>query len=118
MMKGTIELNGMAFHANHGVFDFEKADGGDFMVDFSAEADITKAVASDDLVDTVDYAAVYEIIRREMDIPSNLLEHVAARIAAAVKEAFPQLLSVTVKISKLNPPLPGQVESSSVIVTL
>ena len=53
-----------------------------------------------------------------MKIPSKLIEHAAARIAAAVKREFPQLLTVSVKLTKLAPPLPGPARSSSVTVTL
>ncbi len=118
MMKGTIELNGLKFHAFHGCFDHEREEGGEYIVDFSAALDIERAARTDDLADTVDLAAVYALIDREMELPSNLIEHVAARIAAAVKSEFPQLQSVTVKLTKLSPPLPGPAESSSVTVTL
>ncbi|MBO4605041.1 MAG: dihydroneopterin aldolase [Bacteroidales bacterium] len=118
MIKGTIKLSGMQFHAFHGCFDFERAEGGEFIVDFAAELDIARAAESDSLEDTVDYGAIYELISREMDIPSNLLEHVAVRIANAVKKEFPELLSVTLTITKLTPPVPGPVDSSSVTVTL
>ena len=117
-MNGTIELKGLHFHARHGCFDFEREKGGEYTVDFSGELDITRATASDNLADTVDLAAVYHIIAHEMDIPSNLIEHVAARIAGAVKQAFPQFLTVTVKLTKQSPPLPGPADSSSVTVIL
>lgn len=117
-MKGTIELSGLQFHSFHGCFDFEREKGGDYLVDFSAELDIQRAAQSDDLTDTVDLGAVYAIIDREMKIPSKLIEHAAARIAVAVKREFPQLLTVSVKLTKLAPPLPGPARSSSVTVTL
>lgn len=117
-MKGTIELNGLRFHSYHGCFDFERSEGGEYTVDFSATLELERAAQTDDLTDTVDLEEVYHIIEREMEIPSNLIEHVAARIASAVKEEFPQLLSMTVKLTKLAPPLPGPADSSSVTVTL
>lgn len=118
MIDAKIELSGMEFRAHHGCFDFERTEGSDFTVDFSAGLDIGRAAESDKLEDTADYGAIYEIISREMDIPSNLLEHVAVRIARAVKAEFPQLYDITVKITKHIPPVPGPVESSSVTVTL
>ena len=117
-MKGTIELNGIRFHAYHGCFERERSEGGSYTVDFSATLDIERAAQSDDLADTVDLQEVYRIIEREMMVPSNLIEHVAARIASSLKEEFPQLLSVTVRLTKLTPPLPGQADSSSVTITL
>lgn len=117
-MKGTIELKGLHFHANHGCFDFEREKGADYIVDFSAVLDIDRAAQSDDLADTADLGAVYSIIEREIHIPSNLIEHAAARTAAAIKREFPQLQSVTIRLTKLAPPLPGPADSSSVTVTL
>lgn len=115
-MKGTIELTGMYFHAFHGVLPREREEGGDFIVDFSCAYDIEKATVSDNLADTLDYAAVYDIVAREMERPSNLLEHVAGRIAASLKEAFPDLETFKVKVTKLNPPVSGPAGSSSVTI--
>jgi dihydroneopterin aldolase len=117
-MKGTIELNGLRFHSYHGCFDYERSEGGEYTVDFSATLDLQRAAQSDDLADTVDLEEVYYIIEREMMVPSSLIEHVATRIASSLKEEFPQLLSVTVRLTKLTPPLPGPADSSSVTITL
>ena len=108
----------MEFLAYHGCLVSEKENGGSFVVDFRATVDLAAAAQSDDLADTVDLGAVYAIIDREMKIPSKLIEHAAARIAAAVKREFPQLLTVSVKLTKLAPPLPGPARCSSVTVTL
>ena len=118
MMDAKIELSGMDFRAFHGCFDFERTEGSYFTVDFCAHLDIERAAQTDNLEDTVDYGAIYDTISREMDIPSNLLEHVAARIAKAIKAEFPALHDITVKISKHIPPVAGPVDSSSVTVTL
>lgn len=115
-MKGTIELTGMHFHAFHGVLPREREEGGEFVVDFSCAYDIGKATVSDNLADTLDYAAVYDIVAREMEQPSNLLEHVAGRIAASIKETFPDLTDFKVKVTKLNPPVSGPAGSSSVSI--
>lgn len=115
-MKGTIELTGMHFHAFHGVLPREREEGSDFIVDFSCAYDIEKATVSDNLADTLDYAAVYDIVAREMERPSNLLEHVAGRIAASLREAFPDLETFKVKVTKLNPPVSGPAGSSSVTI--
>ena len=60
---------------------------------------------TDDVADTLNYAQLYELVRREMDQPSNLLEHVAGRIVKAVNTAFPAVTSIDLKLTKLNPPM-------------
>lgn len=115
-MKSTIELNGMKFHAYHGVLKAEREIGNDFLVDFSCVYDISKAIKTDDLKDTIDYAAVYDIISHEMQQPSQLLEHVAGRIANALQIAFPSMHHFTIKVTKQNPPVFGQAASSSVTI--
>ena len=61
---------------------------------------------------------MYQVVKREMEIPSHLLEHVARRIGEGVKQNFSSVDSVNVKVSKLNPPLGGQMVSVSVEITL
>ena len=73
---------------------------------------------SDNIADTVSYLDVYQVVKREMEISSHLLEHVARRVGESVKREFPTVVSVRVKVSKLNPPLGGQMESVSVEVAL
>lgn len=117
-MKGSIELIGMEFFARHGCLESERKDGNTFMVDLSVEYDISAAAGSDDLADTLNYARVYDIVSGQMDIPSNLLENVAARIAYAIKDEFPQTGRIRVSVSKKNPPVSGPVEWSRVSVEI
>lgn len=117
-MKGRIELRDMEFHSFHGCLPQERRDGARYHVDFSCVCDITDAADSDQLEDTLDYGAVYEIVSRQMSIPSNLLEHVAARIARAVRAAFPGIESLSITVSKEHPPVDGPVAWSSVTVEL
>ena len=115
-MTVQIELEAMKFYAWHGVSPQETRVGNTFVVNLLLTAPLEKALASDDLDDTINYAEVYEIVKGEMAIPSKLLEHVAGRILHALQRAFPQLLAVTLKLSKLNPPFGGDVYSASVIL--
>ena len=108
----------MRFYAHHGCFEQERAIGTHFRVDLVFETDTTKAEVTDNIDDTVSYLDVYQVVKREMEIPSNLLEHVARRIGEEVRSSFPAVTSVRVKVSKLNPPLGGQMESVSVEVAL
>ncbi len=106
----------MKFYAYHGVGEQETRVGNTFVVDLVMTAPVERAVAYDTIEDTIDYAAAYEVVRREMNVPSRLIEHVAGRILSALKEAFPQLLAVELKLSKQNPPFGGDLRSASVIL--
>ncbi len=115
-MTTQITLDAMKFYAYHGVEAQERKVGNTFVADLVLSAPIEGAVKSDAIEDTINYATVYEVVKREMAIPSNLLEHVAGRILVALKEAFPELLAIELRISKMNPPLGGDVRSASVIL--
>ena len=115
-MTVQIELETMKFYACHGVSPQETRVGNTLVVNLVLTAPLEKAVASDDLEDTINYAVVYEAAKREMAIPSKLLEHAAGRILAALEDTFPQLLAIELKLSKLNPPFGGDVYSASVIL--
>ena len=108
----------MEFFARHGCLESERIEGNTFMVDVRFQYDVTSAAATDDLSAAVDYAAVYDIVAAEMAVPSNLLEHVAARIAGAVRQKFPQMLWLSVSVAKKNPPVNGPAAWSKVTVEL
>lgn len=114
----TIAINGMRFYAHHGCFEQERAIGTHFRVDLVLETDTSRAEVTDNIADTVNYLEVYQVVKKEMSRPSNLLEHVARRVGERVKNDFPSVTAVRVKVSKLNPPLGGQMESVSVEVAL
>jgi dihydroneopterin aldolase len=102
---GNIFLEQMRFYAYHGVMEQERLVGGYYLVTLTAEADLTAAVQSDDVADTVNYASLYALVEREMDIPSRLLEHVAGRIGRRVLEEFDRITALTVRVVKENPPM-------------
>lgn len=104
-MISNVFIEGMRIHAFHGVDPQERAVGSDFVVTLIADFDISRAAETDDVADTVDYAALYRITRQEMAVASNLVEHVARRIAYSVHEAYPAVTAVHVKITKVNPPM-------------
>ena len=88
--------------------------GGDFTVSLRVGVDLTRPVASDDVADTLNYATLYEVVKREMAIPSQLLEHVAGRIGQAVFDTFPQVISIDLTLTKLNPPMGADSEGAGV----
>ena len=86
--------------------------GSDYRVDLEISADLSQPAVSDQLSETVDYVHLNNIIKEEMKVRSNLLEHVAKRI---IDRIFKEIEEVTeVEVSKINPPIGGDVESVSV----
>lgn len=116
-MMDTISLEGMEFYARHGCFAEEQKIGTRFTVDVRIDADLSRAAASDAIGDTINYQEVYNVVRAEMERSSHLLEHVAGRIAAVLTQKMEEIVRVSVKVAKLNPPLGGQVGASSVRLT-
>lgn len=109
-----IEIEGMRFYAFHGHFEAEKIVGNEFLVDLKIETDCDKAAETDNLNDALNYQAVYEIVKREMAIPSSLLENLAKRILDSLYANFAVINNAKLKISKLNPPMGGEIEKVSV----
>ena len=106
-MEATLELNNMAFYAYHGALPQERIVGGHYTVSLCLHADFSDACRTDALTDTIDYAVVCAAVKAEMAQPSNLIEHVAARIARRLLADFPTLASIDVRLCKLHPPVPG-----------
>ena len=109
-----IILQDMHFYAYHGVLPQERIVGGDYTVSVAVETDVTAAIATDDVGQTLNYAALYEVVKREMLIPSNLLEHVAARIGKAVMDNFPQVQALDLTVTKQNPPMGADCQGAGV----
>lgn len=112
-----IELTGMEFYARHGHFHEEQLVGNTFLVDVIIETDFTSAIRSDDLSHTIDYNAVYVMVKRCMDKPCKLIETVAGKIIEAIYTDCTGVKRVTVKVSKMHPQLGGKIEKASVVVT-
>jgi len=110
----VITLNEMEFHAFHGCLSHEKELGNTFRVTLSISIDTARAGITDNLADTLNYQKVYDAVKHEMDIASNLIEHVAQRIADAVLGQFREIDEIKLFLSKKNPPLGGKVESVSI----
>lgn len=113
---GKLELRDMVFFAHHGCFEQERVIGNRFIVDFEAVLDVSIPAKSDDINDALNYQRVYELIKEQMEIPSNLLEHIAARIIKRIRDSFPYVDSISISISKVNPPLGGEVGASKITI--
>jgi dihydroneopterin aldolase len=114
-LVGVIELEEMEFYAYHGCFKEEQVVGNRFLVKVTLETDCTVAAKTDNINDALNYVSVYEIVREQIMQNSHLLEHLNKRIIDGIYDRFPQLLKATVKVSKMNPPMGGQMKCVSVI---
>ena len=107
----------MEFRAPHGCYDLEKVVGNRYHVDLKMDVEIGDAPEKDDLLKSVNYLTVYELVQKEMQHPSDTLENVAWRIQECLYSAFNQIVGSKIKVSKLAPPLGGKVEKVSVTLT-
>lgn len=96
----------------------ERQVGGDFLLSLRVGYPFAKAMESDDVKDTLDYATLFGLAKREMDIPSQLLEHVAGRIVKAIMAAFPAVTSIDLELMKQNPPMGADSDGAGVEVHL
>ncbi len=116
-MEGRIILEGMEFFAHHGYYKEEQVIGNKFAVDISVTTDITGAAEHDAIRETVNYEALYRIIRKEMNQPTKLLEHIGKRIIDAIFREFPVIDDIEVSISKYNPPVGGICHKATVTLS-
>lgn len=111
---GKISVTNIRVYAYHGCLIEEKKIGSDYRVDVVVEADLTQSALSDQLVDTVDYVSINHIVKQEMGIASHLLETVCERILKRFFAESDLIKKATVAVSKLNPPIGGDVEMVTV----
>ncbi|MGV8962256.1 MAG: dihydroneopterin aldolase [Candidatus Saccharimonadaceae bacterium] len=116
-MKTTIQLTDMLFYAYHGVLDQETKVGNHYVVNISMDADLKLACETDNVDDTINYAQVFTLVKDEMELPSKLLEYVAMRIFKSLRDAFPQILKLEVRLAKNNPPICGEVKCAEVTIS-
>lgn len=107
---GTIKVENIRVFANHGCLAEETKIGSDYRVDLTIKADLQPSATSDKLSDTVDYVLLNRIIKEEMQVPTYLLETVAKRILNRIFKEDELVKKATVWVSKLNPPIGGDVE--------
>jgi dihydroneopterin aldolase len=108
-MNDRIELRSMRFSGRHGVLPAEATTAQPFEVDVVLELDLGPAGRSDDLGLTVDYGAVFRLAQEIVEGPhADLLETLAARIAAAVLATHEPVDAIIVRVRKLHPPFAGE----------
>lgn len=114
LQHSEIYIRKLRFHAFHGVEAQERLTGNDYEVSLRLRVDVSRAMVSDDVAHTVNYAEVYALTRREMAVPSNLVEHVAWRIGQRIMQQWPAVEAVDVSLTKLNPPMGADCEGAGV----
>lgn len=111
---GTIKLQNIRTFSFHGCLEEEGKIGSDYRVDLEVKTDLRKSSLSDELKDTVDYVLLNKIVEEEMAIRSHLLEHVANRIITRIFKEIPAVSRILLAVSKLNPPIGGDVEAVTI----
>ena len=113
-----VFLKNVRFRAFHGVLPQERLVGGDFLLNLRVGYPIEKAMESDEVEDTLNYAALFDLVRQKMNKPSQLLEHVAGRIVKAIMETFPAVTSVDLELTKLNPPMGADSDGAGIFLNV
>ena len=113
-MTTKIIFEDLKIYAYHGALPEETLIGTYYLLNIEVHANLWKAVGTDDLNDTINYAEINEIIHNEMKVPSKLMEHVAGRMLKNIKLKFPQISFIKIRITKTNPPMTGEMHGVSV----
>jgi dihydroneopterin aldolase len=117
-VSDAIELRGLRVDAICGVLPHERTQPQPLEIDVDIAADLSKAGATDDLADTIDYGAVTAAVERVTSTSEpQLLEHLAERITVAVLALDGRIDAVTVAVRKLEPPVPERLATSGVRIT-
>ncbi|NKI31231.1 dihydroneopterin aldolase [Croceivirga thetidis] len=114
---GKIKLNNIRLHAWHGCLKEESIIGSDYRVDVEVEGKLDHPAQTDELRDTIDYVHLNNIVKEEMAIKSKLLENVAQRILNRIFDEITLVDWAQICVSKINPPIGGDVESVTVCLT-
>lgn len=109
-----IYLEDVRIYAYHGVLPEENIIGTYYILNIELHTDLWKAAESDDLNDTISYSDINDILHKEMKIKSQLLEHVAGRMISKIRDSFPQIDYIKLKITKTAPPMEGEMKGASI----
>lgn len=113
---GIVRAAGIRTYAYHGCMPEEALIGTWFETTVEVSADLTLAAEEDQLASTIDYVALGQIVKQEMAIRANLIEHVAHRIIQRCKAEWPFAVHVRVEVRKFNPPMNAEVEYVATIL--
>lgn len=114
MMKSWIYIDKLKVHAFHGVMPQERVVGNDYEVSLKVGCSIDKAMLSDDVNDTINYASLAQLVKDEMAIESSLLEHVAGRILSKLRTEYKEITNIRLSITKIAPPIVADIRGAGV----
>ncbi len=114
---GIIRVRNIECYAYHGCLEEEGRIGQKYLIDVELRLDFSEAAQTDNLSKTIDYCDVNSIVKQEMSVRSKLIEHVGQRILDRFHEEFRTLEAAQIEIKKLNPPIEGNVEYVSVVLS-
>lgn len=111
-----VLLKDVRLYGYHGVLQQERVVGANYILNIAIDTDFSKAMETDALEGTISYAEVYETIKAEMAVPSQLLEHVGGRICRALFDRFPTAKTIHLEILKENPPMGADCAGAGICV--
>ncbi|MGY5355409.1 dihydroneopterin aldolase [Wenyingzhuangia sp. IMCC45467] len=111
---GVIKVKNIRIYSNHGCLEEEAKIGSHYRVDVEVKVDLEKSAKSDKLADTVDYVHINKVVEEEVLKRSELLEHVVDRVLNRMLAEIPMIKKAKVALSKLNPPIGGDVEAVTI----
>jgi dihydroneopterin aldolase len=115
-IMGIIRLKNIRTFSFHGCLVEESKIGSDYATDLEVKTDLLRSAQTDQLEDTVDYVWLNRIVIEEMAIRSNLLEHIAQRIITRIFKEIAVVAEIKIAVSKINPPIGGDVEEVTIIM--
>ena len=113
-----IHLKGLNIYAYHGVLPQENRVGAEYTINLQIKTDFSTAAKTDSLSGTINYAEIFDAVKQEMKIPSQLLEHVAYRIAHRLLHDFPAIEEIQIELYKQNPPMGADCKEVGVSLSL
>ena len=109
-----ILLKDICCFAYHGVAPQENIIGNEYLINLRLKVDISQAIQTDDVSDTVSYPDIHEALKAEKSVSTKLLEHVSGRIAKRLVAEFPAIEEIELRLSKRNPPMGADIDSAGV----
>ena len=109
--KTKVKIEGLRLYAHHGVLPVERVVGNEFEVSLDLFYDAFAAMNSDSISKALNYAEVIRVVKREMAVPSSLLENVAMRIASSLENSFMEITAGRITIRKIKPPISEEMDS-------
>ena len=113
---GIIKLTNIRTFSFHGCLEEEAKIGSNYRINLTIKTNLEPSAKTDELTDTVDYVDLNRIVVEEMAIRAKLLEHVAKRIIDRVLKELKMVTKIEVEVTKLNPPIGGDVEGVTIIM--